>query len=72
MSVIEKYPRGFKYAKVEKEKFSVNLTNALKVIAEKANLNRVVDYTDNKKQAHSDPLHKIISSHFGSHFNFLS
>ena len=67
MSIIEKYPRGFKYAKVEKEKFSVNLTNALKVIAEKANLNRVVDYTDNKKQVHSDPLHKIISSHFGRH-----
>jgi site-specific recombinase XerD len=67
MSIIEKYSNGFTYAKVEKEKFSADLTNTLKVIAKKANLSRIVDYTDNKKQTHSDPLHKIIASHFGRH-----
>lgn len=67
MSIIGKYPNGFKYAKVNKEKFSADLTNTLKIIAKKANLNRNVDYTDNKKQTHCDPLHKIIASHFGRH-----
>ena len=67
MSIIEKHSNGFKYAKVEKVKFSADLTHTLKLIAKKANLNRIVDYTDNKKQTHSDPLHKIIASHFGRH-----
>lgn len=67
MSIIDKYPNGFKYAKVEKEKFSADLTNKLKIIAKKANLNRIIDYTDNKKQTHSDPLYMVIASHFGRH-----
>lgn len=67
MSIIEKYSNGFTYAKVEKEKFSADLSNRLKEIAKKANLSRIVDYTDNKKQPHSVPLHKIIGSHFGRH-----
>lgn len=67
MSIIDKYPDGFKYARVENERFSADLTLELKIIAQKAKLNRTIDYIDNRKKQQSKPLHKVIGSHFGRH-----
>lgn len=41
--------------------------NAIKEIAEKANLNRIWKYKDAKGNSKSEPIHKIISSHCARH-----
>ena len=41
--------------------------NAIKEIAEKANLNRIWEYKDAKGNSKSEPIHKIISSHCARH-----
>ena len=41
--------------------------NAIKEIAEKANLNRIWKYKDAKGNSKSEPIHKIVSSHCARH-----
>ena len=67
LAIIERYNDGFKHINVESEILAKNETIALKLIAEKANLNRKVTYSDSKGIMQTEPLHKIISSHYGRH-----
>ena len=65
--ILGKYKDGFSYVDIKKEKLSMYITNAIKAIAEKSNLKRIIEYTDNKKQIKREPLYKVISSHYGRH-----
>ena len=67
LEVIEKYKDGFKHININSRYLAQSETIALKEIAEKAGLNRVVSYKDNKGNTLSSPLYEIISSHFGRH-----
>ena len=65
--ILEKYKDGFSHVDINKEKLSMYITNCIKVIAEKSKLNRIIEYTDNKKQVKREALYKVISSHYGRH-----
>ena len=65
--ILGKYKDFFSYIDIKKEKLSMYITNAIKAIAEKSNLKRIIEYTDNKKQIKREPLYKVISSHYGRH-----
>lgn len=67
LAIIERYKDGFKHIDVESEKLAKNETIALKEIAKKANLNRIITYSDSKGKIQSKPLSTILSSHFGRH-----
>ena len=67
LEIIEKYKDGFKHININSTSLAQNETNALKEIAKKAGLNRVISYKDNKENTLSSPLHELISSHFGRH-----
>ena len=67
LAIIERYKDGFKYIDVESEILAKNESIALKDIAMKANLNRMITYSDNKGKIQSKPLSAILSSHFGRH-----
>jgi integrase len=67
LSIIERYKDGFKHIDVESEILAKNETIALKEIAKKANLNRMITYSDSKGKIQSKPLSMIISSHYGRH-----
>ncbi len=67
LTIIERYKDGFKHIDVESEILAKNETIALKEIAKKANLNRMITYSDSKGIIQSKPLSKILSSHFGRH-----
>ena len=43
------------------------ITNGIKSVAEKSKLDRISEYTDNRKQIQRKPLYKVISSHYGRH-----
>ena len=77
----EKYTDGFKHWKLEyiedeeKQKTRVNrqnnkLNNVIKRVAEKAGINRVVSYTEQKggrKETKTAPLHELIHTHTARH-----
>lgn len=77
----EKYTDGFKHWKLEyiedeeKQKTRVNrqnnkLNNVIKRVAEKAGINRVVSYTEQKggrKETKPAPLHELIHTHTARH-----
>lgn len=77
----EKYTNGFKHWKLEyiedeeKQKTRVNrqnnkLNNVIKRVAEKAGINRVVSYTEQKggrKETKTAPLHELIHTHTARH-----
>ena len=67
LAIIERYKDGFKHIDVESEILAKNETIALKEIAKKANLNRMITYSDSKGKFQSKPLSEILSSHFGRH-----
>lgn len=67
LEIIDKYKDGFKHININSLNLAQSETNALKEIAMKAGLNRVITYKDNKGETHSEPLYKMISSHFGRH-----
>jgi len=67
LAIIERYKDGFKHIDVESEILAKNETIALKEIAKKANLNRMITYSDSKGKIQSKPLSEILSSHFGRH-----
>lgn len=67
LEIIGKYKDGFKYININSRNLAQSETNALKEIAKKAGLNRIIPYKDNKGVIHSEPLYKMISSHFGRH-----
>lgn len=65
--ILERYKNGFKCIDINKEGLARLLSVELKDIALKANLNRIIQYIDNKKQIQRKYLYEIISSHFGRH-----
>ena len=65
--ILDKYKDGFSYVNIDNDKLSMYITNGIKTIAKKSNLNRVIEYTDNKKQIKREALYKVISSHYGRH-----
>jgi integrase len=67
LEIIDKYKDGFKHININSPHLAQNETNALKVIAKKAGLNRIISYKDNKNCSHNKPLHELISSHWGRH-----
>ena len=67
LAIIERYKDGFKHIDVESEILAKNETIALKEISKKANLNRMITYSDNKGKIQTKPLSEILSSHFGRH-----
>ena len=67
LEIIEKYKDGFKKININSRYLAQSETIALKEIAKKAGLNRIVSYKDNKGNIQSKPLHELISSHFGRH-----
>ena len=67
LEIIDKYKDGFKHININSLNLAQSETNALKEIAMKAGLNRIITYKDNKGETHSEPLYKMISSHFGRH-----
>ena len=67
LEIIDKYKDGFKHININSPSLAQSETNALKDIAMKAGLNRIITYKDNKGETHSEPLYKMISSHFGRH-----
>lgn len=67
MEIIDKYKDGFKYVDLHNDNLSAYMTISLKQIANKANLSRMISYTDNKRIARNEPLFKVIGSHFGRH-----
>ena len=67
LTIIEKYKNGFKHVNVESEVLAKKETFALKQIAKKANLNRIITYSDTKGKIQRKPLSEILSSHFGRH-----
>ena len=67
LAIIERYKDGFKHLDVESEILAKNETIALKEISKKANLNRMITYSDNKGKIQTKPLSEILSSHFGRH-----
>lgn len=67
MELRERYKDGFKYIDIHKPNLSKLITNRLKVVAEKANLNRMISYVDNRGNCRQKPLYEVISSHFGRH-----
>ncbi len=67
LEIIDKYKDGFKHININSRYLAQGETNALKEIAMKAGLNRIITYKDNKGETHSEPLYKMISSHFGRH-----
>lgn len=67
LTIIERYKDGFKHIDVESEILAKNETIALKEIAKKANLKRMITYSDSKGKIQSKPLSEILSSHFGRH-----
>lgn len=67
LEIIEKYKDGFEHLNINSRTLAQSETNALKDIAKKAGLNRIISYKDNKGITHSRPLYELISSHFGRH-----
>ena len=67
LTIIERYKDGFKHVNVESKVLAKNETIALKQIAKKANLNRIITYSDTRGGIRMKPLSEIISSHFGRH-----
>ena len=67
LEIIDKYKDGFKHININSTHLAQSVTNALKEIAKKAGLNRIISYKDNKGETHSEPLYKMISSHYGRH-----
>ncbi|MBQ9230210.1 MAG: phage integrase SAM-like domain-containing protein [Prevotella sp.] len=67
LEIIDKYKDGFKHININSRYLAQGETIALKEIAKKAGLNRVISYKDNKGSTLSKPLHELISSHFGRH-----
>lgn len=67
LEIIDKYKEGFKHININSTSLAQSVTNALKEIAKKAGLNRIITYKDNKGETHSEPLYKMISSHYGRH-----
>ena len=65
--ILEKYKDGFKYIDINKEGLARLISCELKEIALKSNLNRVIQYIDNKRQIQRKCLCEVISSHFGRH-----
>ena len=56
MGIIDKYKDGFRYVDINIHKLSMYISNTIKVIAKKANLDRPIEYTDNKRQQKCEPL----------------
>jgi integrase len=67
LEIIDKYKDGFKHININSRYLAQGETIALKEIAKKAGLNRVISYKDNKGNTLSKPLHELISSHYGRH-----
>lgn len=67
LAIIERYKGGFNYIDVESDIVAKNETIALKEIAKKANLNRMITYSDSRGKIQTKLLSDIISSHFGRH-----
>ena len=67
LEIIDKYKDGFKHININSHYLAQSETIALKIIAKKAGLNRIITYEDNKGKNISKPLHELISSHFGRH-----
>ncbi len=65
--ILERYKNRFSYVDINKEKLSMYITNGIKSVAEKSKLDRIIEYTDNRKQIQRKPLYKVISSHYGRH-----
>lgn len=67
LEIIDKYKDGFKHLNINSRILAQCETSALKIIAKKAGLNRIISYKDNKGNSHNKPLHELISSHWGRH-----
>ena len=65
--ILERYKNGFNYIDINKDGLARLISVELKEIALKSNLNRIIQYIDNKKQIQRKYLYEIISSHFGRH-----
>lgn len=65
--ILERYKNGFKYIDINKEGLARLISCELKEIAKKSNLNRMIQYVDNKKHIQRKCLYEVISSHFGRH-----
>ncbi len=67
IAIIERYKDGFKYIDVDSAILAKNETICLKLIAEKAGLNRMISFTDVKGKRQTKALKEVISSHYGRH-----
>lgn len=64
--ILERYENGFKYVKEPgSTQYRDKFNRIIKKIAKKAQLDSIETYTDSHGEKKSQPLYKIISSHFG-------
>lgn len=59
--------KDFRHIDVKNENLGIMCNKKIKTICEKAGLNRMIKYKDGRGTQKVDPLHKVVSSHWGRH-----